>query len=475
MIAGLLLFLILPLAVAGAVYAVRQWAKLSSLLAFITCVALGIIIVVVPLGRTIELFGRQIVTGGTLSLLGRELVLRDFDRVAIAFLYFTGAATFALAWWVSPRSLLLPAGLVSLSLLSGSLLIRPLIYAVLLLQVALAVSVFALQREDRAPTRGGLQYLSFSLLALPGLLTIHWLMDRYALTPENVALLDASAVLLVLSFALLLGSVPFHTWIPALTGDGDLLASGFVLSVNHGAVWFLMLSFLATYPEFGAHADFASLSSTAGLAMVVVGGLFAAAQRRPERLVGYGALIDSGAALIAMGIYSERGLALALLGLMVRPFGLVLMSAGLQLLRLPGQADDGLEALRGVAWRSPGGALAFLVGGMSIAGMPITAGFAARWALYRALAPSQLGSALLLVASSVGLMIGIWRTFSVLLQRPLLPEGEQHEAETPVPARGPLVRGLVAALVLASICIGLWPQIITPISEQLASMVTFLP
>jgi len=474
-IAGLLLFLILPLAVAGAVYAVRQWAALSSLLAISTCVALGIIIVVVPLGRTIDLWGRQIVMGGTLSLLGRELVLRDVDRVAIAFLYFTAAAAFALAWWASPRSLLLPVGLASLSLLSGALLIRPLIYAVLLLQLAIAVSLFGLQHEDRPPTRGGLQYLSFSLLALPGLLTIHWLMERYALTPENTALLHNSAILLVLSFALLLGSVPFHLWIPSLTGDSNLLASGFVLTVNHGVVWFLMLSFLETYPEFGAHADFASLASTAGLSMVVVGGLFAAAQRRPERLVGYGALIDSGVALVALGMYSERGLVLALLGLIVRPFGLVLMGAGLQDLRPPGGPGDALESLRGRAWRSPWGALAFLVGGLSLAGMPTTAGFAARWALYRALAPSHLGSALLVMAASVGLMIGIWRAFSALLSRPLGPDGEDEETKGPAPARRTLLTGLVAAAVLSSICIGLWPQIITPISLQLASMVTFLP
>ncbi len=475
MIAGLLLFLILPLAVAVVVYVMRQWAALSSILAFAACVALGIIIIVIPLGRTVEIWGRQIVLGGTLSLLGRELVLRDFDRVAIAFLYLTAAATLAMAWWVSRRSLLFPAGLVTLSLLSGSLLIRPLIYSVLLLQIALAVSVFALQREDRGPTRGGLQYLSFSLLALPGLLTIHWLMERYALTPENTALLQASAVLVVLSFAMLLGSVPFHTWIPSLTGDGDLLASSFVLTVNHSAVWFLMFSFLETYPEFSAHADFASLASTAGLAMVAVGGLFAAAQRRPERMVGYAALIDSGAALVALGLYDERGLALALLALMVRPFGLVLLSAGLQGLRAPGNQDDGLDALRGMAWRSPGGALAFLMGGMSIAGMPITAGFAARWALYRALAPSHLGSALLLIAATVGLMIGIWRTFTVLMKCPRLSEGEEPETERRGPAPGPLVPGLVTAVALASVSIGLWPQIITPISVQLASLVTFLP
>ncbi|MGD9030412.1 MAG: hypothetical protein PVG25_11410, partial [Anaerolineae bacterium] len=155
MIAGLLLFLALPLAMAAAVYVFRRWATLSALLSIGTTLALGAAIVLLPLGRTVELWGRQIVMGGTVTFLGRELVLEEVDRLAIAFLYLTAAGIFTLAWQVSPGAMLFPIGLAVLSLLSGSLLIRPLIYAVLLIELAIALSVFALQIEGRAPTQGG--------------------------------------------------------------------------------------------------------------------------------------------------------------------------------------------------------------------------------------------------------------------------------------------------------------------------------
>lgn len=472
MIAGLLLFLVLPLVLAGVVYALRRWATLSALLSIGTALALGVVIVVVPLGRTVELWGRQIVMGGSLSLLGRELVLEEADRIAIAFLYLTAAGIFTMAWQVSPGAMLFPVGFALLSLLSGSLLIRPLVYAVLLFEVAVALSIFALQPEDRDPTQGGLQYLSFSLLALPGLLVIHWLMGRYALTPDNTALLDTSAYLLAFSFALLLGSVPFHLWLPSVVSDSEPLASAFVFTVNNGATWFLLLAFLETYPDLSSHAGFASLVSGAGLAMVGVGGLLAASQRRLGRLVGYGALVDSGGALLALSMGSERGLSLALLALLVRPFGLVLMAAGLKGLRLQGFKDGGLDAVQGLARKAPWSALAFLIGGLSTAGLPVSAGFAGRWPLYDALALTSFPSVMLLIAASTGVMIGVLRVLSALLASDGPSDDRVDEPESRTP-RDWLVAGVFASGVVISLAMGLFPELLMPTAVRLASLYTF--
>ncbi|MFO7741319.1 MAG: proton-conducting transporter membrane subunit [Anaerolineae bacterium] len=473
MIAGLLLFLVLPLAMAGGVYALRRWATLSALLSVGAALILGILIVVLPLGRTVELWGRQIVMGGRVSLLGRELVLEETDRIAIAFLYLTAAGVFALAWRVSPGTMLFPVGMGLLSLFSGSLLIRPLIYAVLLVEVAVALSIFALQPEDRGPTRGGLQYLSFSLLALPGLLAIHWLMGRYALTPDDRTLLDASAVLLALSFALLLGSVPFHPWVASVAGDAEPLASAFVLTVNNGAVWFLLLSFLETYPDLSAYPGFATFVSGAGLATVVLGGLLAASQRRLGRLVGYGALVDTGVALVALGRASQEGLALALLVLFVRPFGVVLMAAGLKGLQSWGLREDRPESLRGLASDVPWATTAFLVGGISTAGLPISAGFAARWSLYRALAPSNLLTTLFTLLASAAVMAGIWRALSLLVASPASSD-EGVGGREPRGARDWLTAGLMVLAVAASVAVGLFPQFLTSTAVRLAGLHTFI-
>jgi NADH:ubiquinone oxidoreductase subunit 2 (subunit N) len=390
----------------------------------------------------------------------------------MAFLFFTSAGLFFLAWRFAPRSLFFPMGLGLLSLLSATLLVRPLIYAALFLEMAAALSVFALQAEGRAPTRGGLRYLTFTTLALPGVLVTHWLLERYAITPDETGLLSSASILLAISFALLLGAVPFHTWVTAVAGDSLPLAGAFVLTVGNGAVWFLLLDFLQTYPWLGSHPLFTPLLSGVGVAMIIIGALLAPAQRRLGSLIGYAALVDSGAALVALGLNSRLGVSLVLLSLSVRPFGLGLLAAGLGGLRArAGGGDVTTDDLRGLGWQAPWSTVAVVFGALSIAGLPISAGFVGRWALCRALAPASLGTALFLLAAGVSVMIGVWRRFSALLMRPRSPEDRSVISLSP--AEGWLTAAVVIVAVAASVGVGLFPQVIAPLADSLAGTYTF--
>ena len=470
MIAGPLLLLVLPLAMAGIVYILLRWTSLSALLAVGMALALGVAVVALPLDEPVVVWGgRQIAMGEAVTFFGRELALEQADRLAMAFLFFSSAGVFFLAWRFAPHSLLLPMGLGLLSLLSGALLIRPLIYAALLVGIASALSVFALQAEGRPVTRGGLRYLTFTVLALPGLLVTHWLLERYALTPDDAGLLSASAGLLALSFALLLGVVPFHTWIPAIASDSVPLAGAFVLTINNGAVWFLLLDFLETYPWLSNHPRFDSLTVTVGVVMVLVGGLLASAQRRLGSLAGYAALVDNGATLIALGMNDKLGVTLVLLSLLVRPFGLGLMAAGLSGLRARSGGDDDIDGLRGLGWQAPWSTAALVFGGLSAAGLPFSAGFVWRWALCRALAPTSPGTALLLVLAGLGVMVGVWRALTALLVHPRSPEN--RSVVSLVARESNLV--VVVVAILGCVGVGLFPQVLAPLAAQVAETYTF--
>jgi len=91
-IAGPILLLILPLAMAGIVYILLRWTSLSALLAAGTALALGFAIVTLPLDQPVRVWGdRQIAMGETVTFFGRELVLEQADRMAMAFIFFAAA------------------------------------------------------------------------------------------------------------------------------------------------------------------------------------------------------------------------------------------------------------------------------------------------------------------------------------------------------------------------------------------------
>lgn len=475
MIAGSLLLLILPLAMAGIVYILLRWTSLPALLSFGTALMLGIAVVKLPLDQPVHFGGeRQIALGEAVTFFGRELVLEQADRTAMAFLFFTAAGIFLLAWLFDPHSLLFPMGLALLSLLSGALLIRPFIYAALLVEIAAAFSVFALQAEGHLPTRGGLRYLTFTTLALPGMLVTHWLLERYVLTPDDTGLLTISTALLTVSFALLLGVLPFHTWVTAVASDSAPLAGSFVLSINNGAIWFLLLSFLETYPWLSGNPRFESLVSATGVAIVVIGGLLAVAQRRLGPLMGYAALIDTGTALLVLAMNSQLGLALVLLSLFVRPFGLSLMAAGQGGLRVRSGGDDKFDALRGLGWKAPWSTAAWVFGGLSIAGLPVSAGFVWRYAVCRALAPSSPGTALLVLLAGASVMVGMWRGLSLLLARPRSPENRSviSPGATDTP-EGWLRAVILVVAIIGCVGVGLFPQVLAPLAARMAEAYTF--
>jgi formate hydrogenlyase subunit 3/multisubunit Na+/H+ antiporter MnhD subunit len=297
-------------------------------------------------------------------------------------------------------------------------------------------------------------------------------LDRYVITPDETELLGASAALLAFSFALWLGVVPFHTWVPAVVSDSIPLAGIFVLTVGGDAIWFLLLDFLETYPWFSSYSGFGPFVSTAGMAMVIVGGLLAAAQRRLGPLIGYAALIDTGAALTALAMNSKMGLALILLSLFVRPFGLALMAAGLSGLRSRAGGDDNLSELQGIGWKAPWSTAALVAGGISMAGLPVSAGFVWRWALYRALAPASPGYTVLLVLASTGVLVGLWRGMSTLLERPR--SIENRSVISLGRPEGWLTAVVVIVVILGCIGVGLFPQILAPYTVRWADTYTFI-
>ncbi len=469
---GMVLFLALPLIAAALAYTFRQWRNVSFPIAVGVSLALGLLLLFVPLDQPITVLGREVVLGGAVTVLGRELVLGTAAQTALAFLFLTGAGLFLLAWWLAPEGLLSSVGLALLSLLGGVLLIRPLIYAALLFQIAAALSILALHADPRSPVRGGLRYLTFVVLALPGLMVSHWMLDMYAVTPDQPGLLYGAAALVGFSFALLLGVVPFHPWVPAVARDGAPLASALLFSASGGTVWFLLLSYLQTYPWLVSDQRWVAVLTALGVITAIVGGLLGMTQRGPGALMGYAVMVDTGLLLAGLGQSSRTGVDLTVALVFARSWSLALMGAGLAGLRLHGD-----EAQPGLARRAPWSTVALAVGGLSLVGFPPTVGFAPHWGLYRLLFHAQPVVTLLLMLASAGPLVGLLRLLYRLLSRPprivgIREEGEGEEEEVPVRTESPAVVVVLLLLAAGAIGLGLFPTGIMRAAARLGASFT---
>ena len=487
MITGPWLLIALPLVCSPLIWLLRRWALIAASSSAAVVLAVAAVAWRFPLDQPIQLWGRQVALGETITVLGRDLEMSPADRFDIVLIHVVAAGLFLFSWRISQGWTFYPLGLALLSVLSGALLIESHIFAVLLIQIAATLCVFLIQGGQAGSTRGALRFLTFVTLAIPPLLITSWLLGQYELTPDNTSLLDTSTLLFAFGFAILLGVVPFHTWIPAVSAETPPLVTTFVLGLFYAVIWFVFLDVIESYRWLSGHADFHAALSYSGYAMVLAGAALAAVQRRLGPLMGYAALADMGAAQVALGLHSAAGLGAALLALGTRALSMTVMAMGLSLIRYRAEGDD-FDRLVGWGRHIPWATTAFVIGGLSLAGLPPGPGFAVRWSITHLVAREQVAGALLLLGSSVVVGVGVVRALMALLQEPA-PEyvGSEIVAEIEAAARAGveiekkprereprLAVAMIAASLLFFLLLALLPQIHTDIIEHVADSYTFV-
>ncbi|MBN1487369.1 MAG: hypothetical protein JW981_06965, partial [Anaerolineae bacterium] len=303
-IPGPLLILGIPATVAVILQLLRRWTVLSAWLSALTAASLGFMIAFFPLSGVVSLGSFNIEMGSPFIILGRVLLIEAVDQLPLGFLFFTAASLFILAWRLLPHSNFFPIGLGMTTLLAGVLIVEQVVFAALLVEMAAILAVFPLHEPGEAGSHiqrtgshalGGLRYMAYASLALPGLMVTQLLLDMFAIFPNDTGLLNTAAALLIVSFAILLGAVPFQSWLSMVAVDGSPPVVTFLFTANIGVVWFMLLAYLESYAWLGKLSIIGPLFTVVGLLMMVMGALLAASHRRLGRLVAYATLVDNGA------------------------------------------------------------------------------------------------------------------------------------------------------------------------------------
>jgi formate hydrogenlyase subunit 3/multisubunit Na+/H+ antiporter MnhD subunit len=459
-IGGPLLLIVAPIAAAVAAFLVRRRVAASALVAVLVAVGIAAVALLAPSSETQE-------------ILGRPIALGDGDRIGIAVLAVVLATLCIGAWQSSPGWSYYPIALVIFGALAAALIIRPplneiypsFIYSALFMAIAVALSVFMVQGGQSGATRGALRLMALMTLSLPVLLLADWTLAQLTQSPDSPNLAQAAIFLVGLGFTFLLAIFPFHTWIPTVSRESPPFSATFVLTVVLGAVVILLLDVLNENRLVLNDPRTLELLRGAALLMTGLGAALAWAQADFGTLMGYGAIADMGSLLFAVSMASRTGLAVALIALIVRSISLVLMAAGLTLARERALGTS-FAALNGLVWRLPWASLAIVAGGLSLAGLPPLAGFAARWGLLHEAGRGDPGVTTLLLAASVSIALGVLRGLRQMLHPP-----SETMATVPPERRGEIA--VIAFFVILCLLVGLFPGALAPLVRQFSDAYRF--
>jgi multicomponent Na+:H+ antiporter subunit A len=322
----------------------------------------------------------------------------------------------------------------------GSMMVRAALPRTLLLEAAAASALVVLWRtSDRASARRAyLVTVSLSAFGMVG--------GMLAAEHGNGHL---ALALLLPAITVKLGLIPLWFWLPLIVESTPAVVTGIVIGVVDVAVFAEVLTLRTAEPWlFG----FASPWLAIAAASAVGGALLALAQRDLKRLLAFSTIADMGLLVAALALGGEYGLLGAALGATVHALAKALLFAS-----LAGHEADGMPLVdaRGLASRYPIAATGFIVGALSVMGVPLTLGYAAHWRIFVAVAAAGKTWLLVALASAAMLNVAIYaRAIALFWWGAELSPGSPRAYSRPMLAAALIILGL------ALLATGMWPQLL---------------
>ena len=280
------------------------------------------------------------------TVLGRLLVIDEGNRTAVGFLYLIGAFMLGGTWAAAGDRYLPSVGLLTMSVVAASLMIRPFLYAAIFLELAAMGGVLILVAGRFGATKGALRLLTLYSLGMMVLLWAGWMIGTGEITSGAPEQSQRAAAYLAVGFTIFLGIPPFHIWLPSVGEEANPYAMTFVAIIMQSAGLFLMLHFLNQYSWLRENEALFGGIRVAGTVMILFGGAMAIAQKRMGKMMAYALLADYGIVILAVGSGSAAGIQLAIGHSGARVVSFTLWALGLALmLRIEG--TDNIKQLEG--------------------------------------------------------------------------------------------------------------------------------
>lgn len=269
--------------------------------------------------------------------------------------------------------------------------------------------------------------------------------------PAGVSpLLYTGITLLIIALAFKVGAAPFHFWAPDVYEGSPSLITAYMSTVvkTAGFAAFLRLIMFSFAP---VQEFWIPIIITLAVLSLLIGNVTAVYQQHFKRMLAYSSISHVGYmlfSLLALNGSSDNAVFVYAAAYSVAS----IIAFGVLILMQRQVGNDSFDSFNGLAKKNPFLALTLTIAMLSLAGIPLTAGFIGKFMMFsRALASYHV---VLVVFAVLNAIIGIFYYFRVIVAMYFKPEDRK---ELSVPIYFKIVLGFSA---LVTIVLGVYPDFI---------------
>lgn len=259
---------------------------------------------------------------------------------------------------------------------------------------------------------------------------------------------------------------PLHLWLPNAYAYAPSVVTAFLAATATKVAVYVMLRFM--FDVFGfefavGHLPLQTILLVLGLTGLFVASIVAITQENLKRMLAYSSVAQIGYIILGFSFASQTGITATLLHMLNHGLmkGALFLSMAAVVYRM-GVAS--LSQMHGLASRMPLTMAAFLIGGLSLIGVPLTVGFVSKWYLVAAaLENGWWPVAALILLGSILSVIYIWRVVEVVYFKPVsaaTPDVKEAPAAILIP---------MWILVIANLYFGIDTSLTVGVTEMAAA------
>ena len=377
------IWIFFPLLLSLVLSAVHRLHKLSVWIACLGSLLLSVAAFILPQNLDFTLGGRNFLFDDTFLILNRALILTGSQLKTVAIMYLfsflwnIAGLRFSVSRWFPTVSLTITALWVT------TLSVEPFLYAALIVELIVLISILLLTPRGEQTDRGVMRYLVSQTVAMPFILLSGWMVAGIESAPSASTLILRGTVMILIGFSLWLNIFPLHSWLPMLAEKAHPWVFSFVFLMQQSILALFLLKVLDQFAWLRNQTGILTVIQWAGVLTLLAGGVLASLQTKVNRILAYIILIETGYSVLAIGLIGQGGgeaLALSILPRALAYWQWAYTLSSIQ--QIAPEIDGSFTSLRGMFTTLPFHSLSLVISLLTLLGLPAFGLFPAKRMLW---------------------------------------------------------------------------------------------